>query len=165
MKKSHFILSFIFLLIYVTGNAQQVCDPEFNNMLSKLLKHSVDEIIPSDNISQNTIFLDARESKEFKVSHLPNAINVGYDKFNIKKWQHLDKEKPIIVYCTVGYRSEKVAEKLKKNGFKNVKNLYGGIFEWAQHNKPLISNDKITDSIHTYNKEWSQWLQKGIKVY
>ena len=22
-----------------------------------------------------------------------------------------------------------------------------------------------TDSVHTYNRSWSKWLQKGIKVY
>jgi len=161
-----FLLSSLFLIAFCASiQAQQVSDAKFNKMLSKLLDHSVTEISPNNPIEKNTVFLDAREIEEFETSHLPNALHVGYNNFNIKKLQHLDKKKSIIVYCTVGYRSEKIAEQLQKNGFENVKNLYGGIFEWVHQNKPITKNKKPTDSIHTFNKEWSQWLQKGIKVY
>jgi len=165
MRRILYLTHILFIILCASIEAQQVSDAKFNKMLSKLLDHSVTEIGPKNNIVEDAIFLDARELEEFKVSHLPNALHVGYKDFDIQKWQHLNKEKSIIVYCTVGYRSEKIAEQLQKNGFKNVKNLYGGIFEWMHQNKPIVNNKKPTDSIHTYNKEWSQWLQKGIKVY
>ncbi len=80
--------------------------------------------------------------------------------------EKLNKDSPIIVYCSVGYRSERVGEKLKSAGFKNVKNLYGGIFQWVNEGHPVVNKkDHWTDSVHTYNKNWSQWLTKGIKVY
>ena len=165
MKTSFYLILFFIFSFSNSFLAQKVSNPEFDLMLSKLLSHSVPEINPSNAILTEALFMDAREPEEYKVSHLPNAINVGYNYFNLKKWTHLSKEQPIIVYCSVGYRSEKIALQLKNNGFKNVKNLYGGIFEWKHQNKPIVKNYKETDSIHTYNKEWSQWLTNGIKVY
>jgi rhodanese-related sulfurtransferase len=112
--------------------------------------------------------LDARELKEYKVSHLKNAIHVGYDHFNLKETtaKLTNKKAAIIVYCSIGIRSEDIAEKLQNAGYKNVYNLFGGIFEWK--NKQHIVVDSLnnpTEKVHTFNKEWSTWLKKGIKIY
>ena len=99
---------------------------------------------------------------------MPNAKFIDYDRFEIEQVSDIDKEKEIIVYCSVGYRSEKIGEKLQEAGFQNVKNIYGGIFEWKNLNFEVVNqNGEPTDSVHTYNKRWSKWLQegKGIKVY
>ena len=56
-------------------------------------------------------------------------------------------------------------EKIKEYGYPNVFNLYGGIFEWKNHNLEIVNNNKITDSIHIFSKKWSKWVQNGIKVY
>jgi len=51
-------------------------------------------------------------------------------------------------------------------GFTNVRNLYGGIFEWVNEGGEIRnSKNQPTDSVHTYSKSWSIWLEKGIKVY
>jgi rhodanese-related sulfurtransferase len=118
--------------------------------------------------NENYILLDARESKEFNVSHIKDAINVGFEKFNTKKISSVltDKEATIVVYCSIGVRSEKIGEKLLKLGYKNVYNLYGGIFEWKNKDGILIdNNNQTTDKVHTFNKEWSIHLEKGTKVY
>ncbi len=166
MKLITCLFLFISLIINTVafGQQKQLIDKNFDAMLSRLLRHSVSELTPNE-ITSDVIFLDAREKVEFNVSHIPNAIPIGYTNFEITKWLHLSKKTPIVVYCSVGYRSEKIAEQFKKYGYNNVNNLYGGIFEWAHQNRTLLKNNIPTDSIHTYNKEWSQWLQKGIKVY
>lgn len=160
----------IFLIICigisVSGFAQK--------KLSKLLKQQNTESIPYisveglQNESKNIILLDSREEKEFKTSHLKNAIYVGYDFFNLDSVQSKLKNKnsKIVVYCSLGVRSEDVAEKLKKAGYSNVYNLYGGIFEWKNNDLEVLNlNEKPTDSIHIYSKAWSKWLKKGVKVY
>jgi predicted sulfurtransferase len=76
-----------------------------------------------------------------------------------------DKNAPIVVYCSIGVRSEDIGEKLQKAGFTNVKNLYGGIFEWKNQGNPVYKNKMETDSVHTFNKQWGKLLDKGIKVY
>lgn len=142
--------------------------------IDKLLKQYNDNSVPYISVQElampkiNATILDSRELKEYEISHLKNAIHVGYDHFEIdsvyKKVPNKDTQ--IVVYCSVGIRSESIADSLKKAGYKHVENLYGGIFEWKSNDFPVYNKqEKETDSIHTFNKTWSKWLQKGIKVY
>lgn len=112
------------------------------------------------------VILDTRERDEFEISHLKNAQLVSYEGFEAKNVAHISKDAEIIVYCSVGYRSEKIGEKLQNLGYENVKNLYGGIFDWKNKgNEVYNAQNQPTDSVHAYNKKWSEWLYKGIKVY
>lgn len=116
----------------------------------------------------NFILLDARELKEYKVSHIKNAIHVGYDKFDLEETSTKlpDKNATIVVYCSVGIRSEDIAERLQKAGYINVYNLFGGIFEWKNNQNTVVDlKGNSTEKVHTFSKEWSKWLQKGEKVY
>jgi len=116
----------------------------------------------------DVILLDSREQNEFEISHLKNAINVGYNEFdpsNISEFIE-DKDQAIVVYCSLGIRSETVANKLKEAGYTNVQNLYGGIFEWKNKDFEVYnSEEKATDSVHAFSKLWGKWLNNGIKVY
>lgn len=162
MKKLIYITVFLFSLS-VSGQKS----------LAKLLKKYNTESVPYASVKMtksnpNFILLDARELKEYKVSHIKNAIHVGYDEFNLKETtaKLTDKNATIVVYCSVGIRSEDVAEKLQKAGYTNVYNLFGGIFEWKNKNNTVVdSKNNPTEQVHTFNKAWSKWLKKGIKVY
>lgn len=165
MKK---IFLFLIVILYscVIIAQKKVLDPKFDAMLHDLLNHSVPEVLPEDIKDNNEIvFLDTRLKKEFNTSHIKNATWVGFESFNLKKVKDIPKNKKIVVYCTVGYRSEKITEKLVKAGYKNVSNLYGGIFEWVHNNQVVVNKKGITEEIHTYDESWSQWLTKGIKKY
>ncbi|MFD2551074.1 rhodanese-like domain-containing protein [Bizionia sediminis] len=112
--------------------------------------------------------LDAREPEEFSVSHIKNALYVGYTDFNSNRILKTIPRKTdtLVVYCSLGVRSEKIAQKLKKAGYTTVYNLYGGIFEWKNNNNPVYNlHNKQTDSVHAFSKSWSTWLKNGIKVY
>jgi len=150
----------------------QVKSGTYNLMLKTLLKHSVPEIsieTLTDNYGGTKtkyVLLDAREKSEYDVSHIPGAFWVGYDDFNMQRIPTIDSNTTIVVYCSVGYRSEKIAEKLLAKNYKNVHNLYGGIFEYVNDGNKVINNQAIeTDSIHGYSKAWGIWLNKGQKVY
>ena len=150
------------------ANCQSVDTTAFTTMLSSLLSHTVNEVKVNDiDTANHTIqFIDTRELEEYETSHIKNSIWVGYDDFNLSRLDSINKNTPIIVYCSVGYRSEKIGEVLLKNGYTNVSNLYGGIFEWSNQCMPIYDNTKtITTSVHTYNEEWSKWLLYGVKVY
>lgn len=114
-----------------------------------------------------SVLLDTRKREEYEVSHLKNAIWVGYKGFREDSViaKITDKNKPIVVYCSIGVRSEDIGEKLQKAGFTNVKNLYGGIFEWKNQGNPVYRDESETDSVHTFNKQWGKLLNSGIKVY
>ena len=118
--------------------------------------------------NEKVILLDSREEQEYKVSHIVSAQCVGYDFFSSEEISEeiIEKDTPIVVYCSVGIRSEDIGEQLKAKGFTNVKNLYGGIFEWKnQGNSVLDSTQTKTENIHTFSKSWSKWLKKGNKIY
>tara|TARA_Y100000589_G_scaffold317298_1_gene343181 strand:+ start:112501 stop:112965 length:465 start_codon:yes stop_codon:yes gene_type:complete len=143
----------------------------FKEMTDDLYSHTVPLIYAKDvmdSLSNNkpVVILDAREQEEYNVSHLPGAIYVGYDDFEPEKLKHIDKSKTIVVYCSVGYRSEKIGEKLKALGYKNVFNLYGGIFDWKNKGFRVVDNQgKETEKVHPYNEKWGVWLTKGEKAY
>lgn len=153
------------LLLATLCMAQNSIDKELVRLNNKTVPYiSVQEL----QAKQGIVLLDAREQKEFDVSHIRNAIPVGFNKFDKSKITKRvnDKNTPIVVYCSIGVRSEKIGEKLLKLGYKNVHNLYGGIFEYKNEDGKVINNqNKVTDSVHTYNKSWSEYLTKGIKVY
>lgn len=162
MKYPFCLISFFLLTFAVAQNT-------IPKVLEELNTKSVPYITVEElQTKENYTLLDAREPKEFNVSHIKNAVNVGFNKFNVKKITATltDKNATIIVYCSIGIRSEKIGEKLKKMGYKNVYNLYGGIFEWKNKGGIVIdNNDQTTDKVHTFNKEWSVYLEKGTKVY
>ncbi|WP_298237794.1 rhodanese-like domain-containing protein [uncultured Algibacter sp.] len=142
--------------------------------IDKLLKQYNDNSVPYITVQElampktNAIILDSRELIEYKTSHLKNAIHVGYDNFSIDSLQKKipNKNSRIVVYCSVGIRSESIADSLKLAGYNQVENLFGGIFEWKNNNFPVYNiEEKETDSIHTFSKTWSKWLKKGVKVY
>ena len=163
-KRITLALSLLFIGLCCYG---QVKSGAYRVMLQGLLSHTVPETGVQQAVlkTSNAIFLDAREPKEFAVSHIAGAIPVGYDHFDLQKVAALQKDKPIIVYCSVGYRSEKIAEKLLGAGFTKVSNLYGGIFEWVNQGLPIVDETGPTEKVHAYNRSWGVWLKKGEKVY
>ena len=161
-----YILYSIILCTFAFANGQTALD----SLLQKENKESIPYITVEELVKKkNIVLLDSREKIEFETSHIENASFVGYDKFKLKKIKNLlpkDKNEPIVVYCSLGIRSEDVAEKLKKAGYKNVYNLYGGIFEWKNKDNPVIDKaGNETENVHTFNKDWSIWLKKGVKIY
>ena len=154
------------MLTPLSGMSQK----DFDKKINSLLSHTV-PLIHQDELctkleKEDVVLLDTRSLKEFEVSHLRGARFVDYDNFSTRMVEDLDKDKPVVLYCSVGYRSEKIGERLQEMGFKNVYNLYGGIFDWKNKDNPVINTRKNrTDSVHTYNKNWSKWLTKGVKVY
>lgn len=159
MKK----IFFLFLLISSVSFGQKKLD----KLLNKFNKNNVPYISVDSLAGSNAILLDARETKEYEVSHLQNAICVGYDNFDLQKAiTNLPKDKTakIVVYCSLGIRSEIVADKLIKEGYTNVFNLYGGIFEWKNNSFQVVDTlGNSTEKVHTFNKDWSKWLKKGKK--
>ncbi len=166
MKKNLF--AFLIALFFGTvGCGQKVDSKSFDVMLQKLLDHTVPEISVAQAVADMAaVFLDAREKNEFDVSHLDGAIWVGYDDFDLARVAQLAHNQRVIVYCSVGYRSEKVSEKMRAAGFQDVSNLYGGIFEWKNQGQKTVNSDgKTTDRVHAYSKTWGVWLRKGKRVY
>lgn len=158
-------IAFLLMLVPLTSCGQK--NDSLDEELKTLYKRTVPVISMEDaQKSASAKILDTREPKEFEVSHLPKAKLVGYDDFDLASVKSIPKQDTIIVYCSVGYRSERIGEKLQKAGYTHVFNLYGGIFNWKNHNGVVIdAKNDTTEKVHTYNKDWSRFLKNGEKVY
>lgn len=167
-KKITLLFPILCLLMFVLPQflAAQTIDPEYKNMLDSLYVKRAPHMLVCELANfKNAYLLDAREEEEFEVSHLKNARNVGYIWFDMRKVYNIPHDAPVVVYCTAGWRSEKIAEKLHKAGYTDVYNLYGGIFEWINEGYPVYRTDGTqTSEIHTYNSTWAQWVNRGTKV-
>ena len=116
----------------------------------------------------SAVFLDTRALEEYKVSHIQGARFVGYHEFDDEKIKALKLEQstPIVVYCSIGVRSEQIGIKLKQLGYKNIFNLYGGIFLWYNQSNPIVDSDeKPTRAIHGYDKKWAQYIENGLPTF
>lgn len=159
-------LSWLFLLLA----CGQDNSGAYDLMLKGLYKNTVSRISP-EALKQKmqdkapVILLDTRTRAEYEVSHIKGARFVAYDKLNLDALADISKSAPVVVYCSVGYRSERVGEQLQQAGFTNVQNLYGGLFKWVNEEKPIFNSKGRTQQVHAYSGSWGVWLQKGEKVY
>ena len=112
--------------------------------------------------------LDAREREEFAVSHLPGARRIDPDASAPELRAALAEVsvgREIVVYCSVGYRSAGVAERLREAGFESVANLEGSIFRWANEGRPLVRGDgEPTDVVHPYSPMWGRLLHPARRA-
>ena len=151
----------------VSSRAVSVKNGKYAIMLNTLLSRSVPEMDVSalaKDFERYTL-LDARGYEEYQVSHLQNAKWIGYDHFESERVQELDLDQELVVYCSIGYRSEKITQKLLEQGFTNVSNLYGGIFEWVNQGHQLWQNDHQTQQVHAFSPMWGIWVQSDYRVY
>ena len=111
MKKLFILLFVITLGLRAFTQNYTSFDEMKENIVSKTMPLiTVEELKKVENTKKPLLILDAREQNEFNVSHIKNAKYVGYDRFKIKDLKGLDKQATIVIYCSVGYRSEKIAE-------------------------------------------------------
>jgi sodium/bile acid cotransporter 7 len=95
------------------------------------------------------LFVDFREAEEQAVSMLPGAIP---DSVFLKN-PEVYKDKIIIGYCTISYRSGKLAEKLKKKGLRII-NLRGGILAWLHAGGRVYKDNVPVNRVHVYGRKW-----------
>jgi rhodanese-related sulfurtransferase len=172
--KNIIIMGFL-ALFFVQGTAQTPNErphsqsPKLDKTLRIMLHFSVPTI--SIDVLKNMsdmVLLDAREQKEYDVSHIPTAQYCGFDHFNPAALEGIPKDINIVVYCSIGVRSEKIAEKIKALGYTHVANLYGSLFEWVNAGHSVVDKTgNETRKVHAYNRLWSIFLdgKKAEKVW
>lgn len=157
---------FISILILPGAFAQQSIGEVLEKYNSGSVPYISVEELRMHQLEGDVVILDAREKEEYEVSHIKNATFVGFDEFDISKLDKFGKDGRIVVYCSVGVRSEKIGDRLQKAGYKNILNLYGGIFAWKDTGYEVIDSEgKKTERVHVYSKQWAKWVNNAVKVY
>ncbi len=165
-KQLQFLISFSIFLLTFSSLAQKTLDELLELHNTRNISYISVEELRMLQLNEKVLVFDAREKEEFAVSHIPSANFIGYSSFSEELFPEKNKNAPIVIYCSLGIRSEKIAEKLTKAGFTNVQNLYGGIFEWKNKGYPVLDSLGIeTQKVHAFSKNWDKWLTRGIKIY
>lgn len=116
---------------------------------------------------EEIILFDVRETSEYNVSHLKDAIHVDpemlADDF-VEKFSDISNEKTVIFYCSVGQRSSDFADRVQgaliSSGAKAAYNLEGGIFKWHNERRVLFDkNAKPTQYVHPYDAIWGRMVK------
>ena len=158
--KSLFFISVVLLL--------SCAEPSIEAVLDRYNKGTVPYISVPELVSgENLMIIDTREKEEYEVSHLPGAIWIGNEEIELDQLRlQLSKDTSIVVYCSVGVRSEDFGEKLLEAGYTDVRNLYGGIFQWKNTGHTVVdSTGRATEKVHAYSKYWGRLLTEANKVY
>jgi rhodanese-related sulfurtransferase len=101
------------------------------------------------------VLLDARTSPEFAVSHLRGAVPIDPYRPSLRALRGVSKDSAIVVYSSVGYRGARVASWLRNAGYTTVVNLAGGLFKWANEDRPLVREQgRPTTMVHPYDQRW-----------
>ncbi len=89
------------------------------------------------NNNEDIVLLDTRNEYEVRLGTFEDAIDLNLDSFRDfpNKIMSLDqkmKNKEIVMFCTGGVRCEKASALMLKNGFKNVKQIDGGVIKYFE---------------------------------
>ena len=71
------------------------------------------------------LVIDVRDEREYDTENLKGAVNIPLEDLR-ERLEEVPKDRPVVVHCSVGYRSYLAQQILKQHGWTNVRNLYGG---------------------------------------
>ncbi len=121
---------------------------------------STEELAAMLDGQQDFALLDTREREEYSVSHIEGAELAEDVGDALKALEDRDRNDLVVVYCSVGYRSSKIAERLMRRGFTNVVNLEGSLFKWANEDRPVYSGSREVSKVHPYDRSWGRLLDR-----
>ena len=117
---------FILLIFISCGNVNQT---------------SIKHIAGSEFLELNDDFelIDVRTKSEYESGFIEKALNIDFfsDTFESDVLS-LNKNSKIILYCRTNNRSTKTANLLKKNGFKDISVIEGGITDWVKNGNDIV---------------------------
>jgi rhodanese-related sulfurtransferase len=117
---------FILLILISCGNVNQT---------------PVKHISGSEFLEINDDFeiIDVRTKSEYESGFIESALNIDFfsDTFEPDVLS-LNKNSKIILYCRTNNRSTKTANLLKKNGFKDISVIEGGITDWVKNGNDIV---------------------------
>jgi rhodanese-related sulfurtransferase len=118
------------------------------------------------------VLFDVRTPAEYAVSHLRGARHHEKVEAIAQAIAALPRDTAVVVYCSVGYRSGEVVERLMNRASSasdlRIFNLEGSLFEWANSGRELVQTTKdgaqVVQVAHSFNKNWAGLLEKRLWV-
>jgi len=126
--------------------------PEVPSLSTDQLAHWLTNDQPSPRL------VDVRGPAEYAVSHLPGAQHLTT--VEAIQQAHIAPTETLVLYCSIGYRSARLAQKLQAAGYSHIFNLEGSIFEWHNQGRPLVAGRQPVKQVHPYDRLWGLLLQE-----
>ena len=117
-------------------------------------------------VLERPVLIDARKLEEYTLSHLPGAYHA--QTVDAVEQADISRNTPVIVYCSIGYRSARLSQALRAAGYQAT-NLEGSIFQWANEGRTLVTSqgspasqlEQTTRKVHPYNALWGLLLNSN----
>ncbi len=97
----------------------------------------VTEVKAKQDRGDKFILVDVREPHEFQIGRIPGSILIPLGDVP-KRLSEIDPNAEIVMHCKMGGRSAKAVDILKQNGYRNVRNMKGGILAWSEKVDPSV---------------------------
>lgn len=110
------------------------------------------------------LLLDVRTAPEYDASHLPNAIRVVRGASLAANKLPGAEARQIVIYDAVGYEAASFASDLKRQNFKDVQVLDGGIFLWANEGRPLLGPSGPATRVSAGQSEHAALLSRSRRL-
>ncbi len=96
--------------------------------------------MPASAVPDDTFLLDVRESDEWAAGHAPVAHHLPMTELPARIAE-VPNDREVAVICRSGGRSGQVVAYLKRNGWDQVRNVEGGMGDWAAAGRPVVADD------------------------
>ncbi|HPE12112.1 MAG: FAD-dependent oxidoreductase [Actinobacteria bacterium] len=105
---------------------------------SNLLDGTIELWYPQDwgNLPADAVILDVRTERENLECALPMSVNIPVQELR-ERYEEIDQDRPVYVYCRSGFRSYLAYRMLKGLGFQQVATLSGGTLT-MEHSVPWL---------------------------
>ena len=124
------------VLIFVLAGVMLLW-PIFQRRISGATDVTVNQLTRLIN-DEKAVPLDVREAKEFVDGKVPGAVHIPSSQLKDRLGElEKFKQRPVIVYCARGQRSQSAAATLGRAGFTKLHNLHGGLKSWRDAGLPL----------------------------
>ena len=80
--------------------------------------------------------IDVRSPEEVSIVTIPGASNIELSTILAAPTQHIDKTRPVVIYCKSGMRSAQAARCIRETGHTEVYEVTGGVMAWISQVSP-----------------------------
>jgi len=98
---------------------------------------TVQELKQKLDLGEKLTLIDVREPWEYNIAKIEGAQLMPLGSLGTE-YKKLDPSAEIVIHCHMGMRSMDATQFLLQQGFKNVKNLTGGINAWSMQIDPSV---------------------------
>ncbi len=113
--------------------------------------------------AKDAVLIDVRTPMEFATGSIPGAINIPLDSMRGRLGE-IPAGRPVILYCGVGLRGYLASNILRQNGFKDVRNLIGGIKTFNAATSPIPAPKPFCDTNNKMKPSDNNTISSAIRI-